>query len=290
MGKIDIVIATKDRPNYLNILLKSLVDSSEQISQIIIVSSGVPVDYIIKNYLKVLNINYIKSSISNQSYQKKLGVDSLTPNDNWVLFLDDDVIVPSRTINLLVSKYLSNQTYENVCGIGLSLSKNPSRSLPFLLRIFLSFVGLYSSKPGKILRSGHAQEYRSSTREVKTQWLNGLSIWKKVVAKSYQPINTEESYSAYEDVHFSYRVSKEHALLFAPKLIVFDQNPEESSRLNCAQYEAGYRMRYQFVSLHEELSMLNFRIAQLIRAIWFISKPNKEGLAKRFKVAIKTII
>jgi glycosyltransferase involved in cell wall biosynthesis len=290
MSKIDIVIATKDRPNYLNILLKSLVDSSEQISQIIIVSSGVTVDYIIKNYSKVLNINYIKSTISNQSYQKKLGVDSLTPNDNWVLFLDDDVIVPPSTINLLVSKYLNNQTYENVSGFGLALSKNSSKSFPFLLRIFLSFVGLYSSKPGKILRSGHAQEYRNSFREVKTQWLNGLSIWENEVAKSYHPINTEESYSAYEDVNFSYRVSKEHVLLFVPELIVFDQNPEASVRLSCAQYEAGYRMRYQFVSMHEELSMLNFRIAQLIRALWFTAKPNNEGLAKRFKVAVKTII
>lgn len=290
MSKIDIVIATKDRPNYLNILLKSLVDSSEQISQIIIVSSGVTIDYIIKNYSKVLNINYIKSTISNQSYQKKLGVDSLTPNDNWVLFLDDDVIVPPSTINLLVSKYLNNQTYENVSGFGLALSKNSSKSFPFLLRIFLSFVGLYSSKPGKILRSGHAQEYRNSFREVKTQWLNGLSIWEKEVAKSYHPINTEESYSAYEDVNFSYRVSKEHVLLFVPELIVFDQNPEASVRLSCAQYEAGYRMRYQFVSMHEELSMLNFRIAQLIRALWFTAKPNNEGLAKRFKVAVKTII
>ena len=290
MSKIDIVIATKDRPDYLNILLKSLVDSSEQISQIVIVSSGEPIDYIIKNYLKVLNINYIKSSISNQSYQKKLGVDALPPNGNWVLFLDDDVIVPQSTINLLVSKYLNNQTYENVCGFGLSLSKNSSKSLPFLLRIFLSFVGLYSSKPGKILRSGHAQEYRNSTREIKTQWLNGLSVWEKEVAKSYKPINIEESYSAYEDVHFSYRVSKKHVLLFVPKLIVFDQNPNESVRLNCAQYEAGYRMRYQFVSLNEELSLIKFRIAQLVRAIWFTSRPNNEGLAKRFKVAVKTII
>jgi glycosyltransferase involved in cell wall biosynthesis len=290
MSKIDIIIATKDRPDYLNILLKSLVDSSEHISEIIIVSSGVPVDYVIKNYLKVLNINYIKSSISNQSYQKKLGVDSLTPNDNWVLFLDDDVIVPPSTVSLLVSKYLSNQTYENVCGFGLSLSNNSSKSMPFILRIFLSLVGLYSSKPGKILRSGHAQEYKNSTREVKTQWLNGLSIWEKKVAKSYKPINTEESYSAYEDVNFSYQVSKEHILLFVPKLIVFDQNPDESVQLTCAQYEAGYRMRYQFVSQHEELSMIKFRIAQLIRAIWFTSKPNNEALAKRFKVAVKTII
>ena len=290
MGKIDIVIATKDRPDYLNKLLKSLVDSSEQISQIIIVSSGLSVDHIIKNYLNALNINYIKSSISNQSYQKKLGVDSLIPNDNWVLFLDDDVIVPPSTISLLVSKYLNNQIYKDVFGFGLSLSNNSSKSLPFILKIFLSLVGLYSSKPGKILRSGHAQEYRNSTREVKTQCLNGLSIWEKELAKSYKPINTEESYSAYEDVNFSYRISKEHVLLFVPKLIVYDQNPDDSVQLTCAQYEAGYRMRYQFVSLHEELSMTKFRIAQLIRALWFTVKPNKEGLAKRFKVAVKTII
>jgi len=290
MEKIDIIIATKDRFEYLNKLLESLVDSRNQISQIVIVSSGEPVDHIVEKYLKFLSINYIKSPISNQSYQKKLGVDSLNSKTNFVAFLDDDVVVPSKTFQLLTSKYLIDAKYNNTAGFGLSLAKHSTIHLPFLLKFLLSLVGLQSTKDGSILKSGHAQKYMNSKNEIKTQWLNGLSVWRYAIVKSYNPLSIQEKYSAYEDVNFSYRVSKEYELVYIPELIVFDQNKDDNSQIKCAQFESGYRMRREFVLLNNELSIVRFNVAQIFRALWFILNPNEEKLFKRFRVAIKTII
>jgi glycosyltransferase involved in cell wall biosynthesis len=290
MEKIDIIIATKDRFEYLNNLLDSLVDSSSQISQIVIVSSGEPVDHIVEKYLKFLDISYIKSPISNQSFQKKLGVDSLNSKRNFVAFLDDDVVVPPKTIQLLTSKYLIDAKYNKTAGFGLSLTESNSINLPFLFKFLLSLVGLQSAKNGSVLKSGHAQKYMNSTSEIKTQWLNGLSVWKNAIAKSYNPLSIEEKYSAYEDVNFSYRISKEYELLYVPELIVFDQNDDDNSKMNCAQFESGYRMRREFVLLNNELSIVRFKVAQIFRALWFILNPNEEKLFKRLQVAIKTII
>jgi hypothetical protein len=170
------------------------------------------------------------------------------------------------------------------------LVKQSSIYRPFLLKFFLSLVGLQSTKDGSIIKSGHAQSYMNSNSEIKTQWLNGLSVWRNAVAKSYKPLNIEEKYSAYEDVNFSYRISKEYELLYVPELIVFDQNNDDNSQIKCAQFESGYRMRRKFVLLNSELSIARFKLAQIFRALWFILNPNKENLFKRLKVAIKTII
>jgi glycosyltransferase involved in cell wall biosynthesis len=290
MEKIDIIIATKDRFDYLNKLLESLVDSSSQISQIVVVSSGEPVDHIVEKYLRFLNISYIKSPISNQSFQKKLGVDSLNSKTNFVAFLDDDVVVPPKTLQLLTSKYLIDAEYNNTAGFGLSLAEHNSIHLPSLLKFLLSLVGLQSTKDGSVLKSGHAQKYMNSKNEIKTQWLNGLSVWRNAIVKSYIPLSIQEKYSAYEDVNFSYRVSKEYELLYIPELIVIDQNKDDNSQINCAQFESGYRMRREFVLLNNELSIVRFKVAQVFRALWFILNPNEEKLFKRFMVAIKTIV
>jgi hypothetical protein len=117
-----------------------------------------------------------------------------------------------------------------------------------------------------------------------------LSVWRNAVAKSYNPLNIDEKYSAYEDVYFSYSISKQYQLVYVPELIVFDQNKVDNFQMTCGQFESGYRMRKKFVLLNNELSLARFRVAQIFRALWFIFNPNEEKLFRRLKVAIKTVI
>ena len=102
--RLAILIATKDRIDKLRNLLESVSQSTLLPDKIVIVYSGEDISSLIFQYQKNLNIQIIYSPISSQSVQKSLGIKSLSGDYNWVLFLDDDLVLESNTIKILFAE------------------------------------------------------------------------------------------------------------------------------------------------------------------------------------------
>ena len=272
-----VLIATRNRPEQLNTLLDSLSKSVNRISQVTIVSSGRNVSEIINNHRPYLPLTYLHSEISGQIAQKMKGIELISSNTDWVLFLDDDLVISEDAIDNLIDNYLNNSKYKNVAGFGLNLNNIELRGQSKFIALFLNLIGLHSNTPGVVLKSGHAQRYLDSHNDIYTQWLNGLSAWKFNLLKNYNPKFSRIDYAAYEDVIFSYQISKQYKLLFIAGVYANNQHFEKYLSLSATQFKAAAYMRYLFVIENKELSKLLMLFAQFFRTLDFIKsgEPSK---------------
>ena len=272
-----ILVATKDRHNQLQKLLDSIYKSTNLPNKVVIVYSGKDITCVTNSFQKKINLELIYSPIASQMYQKSKGIKALGNSHNWVLFLDDDVVLEVNTIERMYSEYLANSMFADFAGFGLSIiNRSPRKINSFTLRI-LKLVNLYSNTPGTVTKSGHAQSYLDHPVEIEVQWLNGISVWKSEVLFQYPIIQTDNTYSAYEDVNFSYKVSKNNKLLFAPKAKVVNQNTEGQTPLTINQFVYGGYLRYKFVFNNVELSKWRLLVAQLVRGLDFTFRSNESS-------------
>jgi len=271
-------------------LLESLIPSKKYLYKIIIVSSGRSIIQLISPYSNYFNIEHRHIQIENQVIQKITGIKMLANDTEWVLFLDDDVLVSTKTIPDLINYYLDKEDFSDVCGFGLRVENTFSERMPRIMRFILRKFKLYSEIPGVVLKSGHAQNYLDSSVDTDTEWLNGVSVWKHQVISKYSQGVKGIDYSAYEDVIFSNRVSKECRLLYASRITVLNQQTGTKKDLSCKKYIAGTIMRYHFVITNENLSLRYLLLSHLIRSIDFVMRGDSETLLiKRLCQAINVL-
>lgn len=288
--RLSIIIATKNREIMLIKLLESLISSKKYLYKIIIVSSGRSIIQLISPYSKYFNIEHRHIQIENQVIQKVTGIKMLDNDTEWVLFLDDDVLVSTKTIPDLINYYLDNKDFGDVCGFGLRVENTFSERMPKIMRFILRKFKLYSEIPGVVLKSGHAQNYLISSVDTDTEWLNGVSVWKHQVISKYSQGVKGVNYSAYEDVIFSHRVSKECRLLYAARITVLNQQTGMKQDLSLEKYIAGTIMRYYFVITNENLSLRSLLLSQLVRSIDFVLRGDSEtSLIKRLRKGINVL-
>ena len=282
-----ILIATKDRHCQLQKLLDSISHSTHLPNKIAIVYSGKNITSIANLFRNKMNIDIIFSPVASQMYQKSIGIKALGITHQWVFFLDDDVVLEIDTIEKLYSEYLSNPVFKDFVGFGLSILNRSTRRINLFTKGILKFFGLYSNSPGTITKSGHAQSYLDHPVEIEVKWLNGISVWRSRVLSQYPVIQTNSTYSAYEDVNFSYKISKENKLLFAQKAKVVNQSTEGDAPLSINQFLQGGYLRYKFVFANIEFSKWRLMVAQFVRALDFIFRSNENcKMTARISVAL----
>ena len=282
-----ILIATKDRPKELTLLLDSITKSTVLPDKLVIVFAGTDINQIVAKYTSVLNIKLIRSEVASQIFQKSRGVESLKFENGWVLFLDDDVLVGTKTIEILVNKYIYNDKYSKYAGFGLAIDGINYRNLKSLSRLFLSVFKLYSSKPGTITKSGHPQSYLNQKLNCDVLWLNGISVWRSSILQTYVNSDLIVDYSSYEDVIFSYNLSKRFKLHFLSDVIVTHQIQTASRITSSRQFVYGSYLRYYFVDRNKEFSKYWLLVAQIIRNIEYIFMTQDDSsFYLRIKVAV----
>ena len=269
-------------------LLGSISRSTVAPDKIVIVYTGENITSITNQFQKNLNIEVIYSLIASQTLQKSLGIKSLSSKYEWVMFLDDDLVIKPNSLSILLNEYLLNPEYRDFAGFGCGISNRLKRSLNTWKICVLKFFKLYSNTPGSITKSGHAQPYLDNETQIEVQWLNGASVWSSQALDNYHTDLTPIPYSAYEDVDFSYKVSKQSKLMFAPKVEVENQKIEGDAPLSIRQYVYGGYRRFNFVCAHNELSKSWLIAAQVIRSFDFILRSNSQTkIVKRITVAIR---
>ena len=107
---IGIVIATRNRPKQISILLDSICNQKIKAQEIVIVSSGEKIDQIIEKFASKINIVYSHINGFGQILQKQEAIKLIGQNIDWILFLDDDLILEPDTLENL-SRYISKKNY-----------------------------------------------------------------------------------------------------------------------------------------------------------------------------------
>jgi len=273
MGEsVAILIPTRNRPNHLANLLRSITLSTIKPIQVVVVASGQNVESVIYRFRESLQITYRHTETKGQIAQKRIGLELISKEIEWCLFLDDDLILGDSAI---ISALSGASAYRNTDIIGIGLSVAPSsRSLGLsnwklkLLQLFK----LSSNSPGQVLASGHATSYLQENTLMETQWLNGTSMWRVEHAKDYGKGLPSTPYAACEDLIFSYPLSKKGKLIYVPYARVEFQDTERTQFDSFEVFKAATLWRYYFVTQHRELSFHWFILSQVVRSLYTIKR------------------
>jgi glycosyltransferase involved in cell wall biosynthesis len=280
-----ILIPTRNRPIALGRLLESISRSTLKPEQVIVVSSGQDIGSVIGEYAKALSIIHWHTDAIGQIAQKRIGVGLIAKNITWCVFLDDDLLLQERALEIALST-ANAYTRTEVIGIGLSTPvTSRGINLPVYLGILTRLLKLSSNRPGKVLISGHASSYLESDSIIETQWLNGASIWKVEHAKNYGRDLPSTPYAACEDLIFSYPLSKQGTLIYVPTAKVSFQDTELSNFDSLEVFRAASIWRLFFVTNNKELSFSWFFLAQVLRSLYLL----KRAKSKRFSLSVELL-
>jgi len=279
--QVALLIPTRNRPEKVTKLLDSVCKSYFCPQQIVIVASGADILPEISNYNNKLNITYVFSEVAGQVNQKKLGLKVIEPEIDWVTFLDDDVIVCPEMFSSAFDtiERLEPIQQSQISGVGFRISSTSrvnkwSKFSKLIAKAFL----LYSDESGVVLRSGQAISYQESEKPIYTQWLNGVSMWRRDVSMHYLHMELNSSYAACEDLIFSYQESKGKNLLFLPNSKVYFQDPDLTSFDDIGVLRSAAYNRFSFVLSHKELSKWLCAWSQIGRSLYAIKSARNRGV------------
>ena len=279
MESFAVLIPTRNRPKELSILLRSIEKSTCLPNQVVIIASGQDVAHIVCGFSKSFAITYLHTVVIGQIAQKRIGVELVSKEVDWCLFLDDDLTLEESAIDLALSAAGSYKK-RDIIGIGLSLPPlSRALNIPKGNKKLLELSKLSSSRPGEVLRSGHATSYLQETIVIETQWLNGASMWRVEHAKNYGRDLPSTPYAACEDLIFSYPLSKQGTLIYVPQAKLNFQDNQLSDFDSLEVLRAASFWRYYFVAKNKELSFRWFFLSQFVRSLYAIKKANSKRLS-----------
>jgi hypothetical protein len=280
VSSFGVLVATRNRPEHLWRLLSSLTALDLVLSKVVIVSSGKAIDEVIQIFSNKLTIIHAHLTSGGQVRQKMHGITQFGTETDWVLFLDDDLLVSKSALSQ-AEQVITNYSGSTLQGIGFSLPMTKTEKQNNILKFF-SRVFCLHGLPGKILTNGHAVSYSESQLVILTQWLNGASLWRRESLKHYQSDFIGAKYSAYEDVIFSYAVGKNGTLLYAPECVLEYQEEQPDDVSNYEAFHSASYWRYYFVCSNPELSKLGLLWSQIGRSLDFTYRT-PGGLSGRIK-------
>jgi glycosyltransferase involved in cell wall biosynthesis len=291
MNRIAIVIPTRNRLGHLDRLLDSITTCLETPSQVVIVSSGQDASEVVERYQSRLTISHAHLEERGQIRQKMAAVNLLRSDIEWVFFCDDDLLFRSSTIQSM-RRSIQNSERLSAVGIGAKIENFAGTSIIEKSRLISRLFGLANAGIGKVNAFGLNSSYQSSPELCVTEWLNGASLWKASVARTYSIPFLDAQYSIYEDLIFSYPVGKKNTLIFDPRLAINYQSEETSDITNRQLFASKSYWRFYFVKSNPEFSILLFFWSQVGVTLQYIHSTFKSGLgvSRESLFAIKLLI
>lgn len=252
--RLNIVIPTRNRPNYLEALLKRLCTMSDQFDRIIVVDSSDAsnaelVQKIILERRAIYGaIEIYHTPIASLTAQKNLAFEKCEKN-SIVQILDDDVLPPDGYLKSLKRALLEF----DLAGIsGVTQEMVP---LSLGQKIFGRFFGLTSSG-GKVSIGGIGSpiyENEDDQHLIPANWLIGCSMW-DLSKVGHLRFNENFNGSAlFEDVEFSFRVDREHDLAVDPKQVLFHQSSMEERPDQFTYWYRFSRNRFEVIKLRSRV-------------------------------------
>ena len=203
---ISLIIPTKNRPNDLNLAIKSLLQQSQMPDEIIVV------DQSDNNKSKILFLNSFNSfsnikiiyihdkKIDGLVQAKKVGVRHATKD--IICFIEDDIFLEDDYIEQLKNGFKLHPHMVGCCGI---VTNGPNKNFIYHFIFNLFHIGIFNDKRISIFSKSRSNISDYLTQSDKLS--GGISAWKKKVFHSIK-FDTKNKFHMLEDIDFSFRVFK----------------------------------------------------------------------------------
>lgn len=254
-SRIAFVVATKDRPEELRRLWRSLLAQTRRPDEVVVVdASAVPAPPPGRG-TDAPFLRYLPVPIASGTRQRNLGVDAVGRDTDLVGFLDDDAVLDENAVAEMVRFF--DQSGPDLGGAAFNLVNHPDLELADLKRTpFAEALGLYARRPGAVTASGFQTMIGAVEATVWTDWLpSGAAVWRREIFHGHRFDEWYSGYSYLEDLDFSYRVGRVYRLAVVGSAR-YRHLPAEGGRVS--PYAFGVREvlnRVHFVRKYDELSL-----------------------------------
>jgi len=250
-NSISLIVATKDRPNDLRTLLKSLASQTVPPAEIVIVdASSEPVESVAIGFPE-LGVRYLRHWPPSAAAQRNAGIRACEATTTLIGFADDDTTFePDAFENML--KFWEEAPCD-VLGAAFNIRNYPDRGRAVLKNSsIVRRLGLYSPSPGSVSQSGWQTVIGEVTETQFVEWLpSGASIFRRDVFSHNLFDDTFEKYSYLEDLDLSYTISRSGRLAVVADA-GFSHFPSSMGRVSARQFgRYEVRNRLYFVRKHK---------------------------------------
>jgi glycosyltransferase involved in cell wall biosynthesis len=249
---ISFVIPTRDRPEKLHATLTALATQSVRCGKVIVAASGSDISSVVFPFQGQLDVTYIHCDEPGQIAQRNRGLKLLDPKVKLVGFLDDDIILESEALGIIVSFW--NRVEPNTAGISFNIvNKDPGR-VSLWRRMAEKLI-----PPGRVFMSGFSAPTSALRASVRSSRLRGgATIWRKAILDEFKQNDTRTSWAICEDLIFSYPISKKYPLYYcAEARVLHDHEIDRSANrsIHFVRGESWALWHLYFVTLNRDLSV-----------------------------------
>lgn len=264
--KLAFVVPTKDRPDELGLLLRSLARQTDPAAEVVIVDGGDRSLGPVADALPGCPVRVLRHRPPSATRQRNVGIDAVGPEATLVGILDDDSVLAPDAVEHMLSFW--DAAPDRLGGASFNLANHPGLFAAGLKHLPLAErFGLYSARKGAVLPSGFQVMLEGVTEDLRVQWLpSGTSVWRREVFREFRFDEWFGGYSYLEDLDFSYRVGRSFDLAVVAAARQFHY-PSPRGRLG--GYAFGRREvanRLHFVRKNPELSIAKCYLALSVRA------------------------
>ena len=243
-----VVVATRNRPIQVRKLLSSLAAQSMRPGSVILVNYGGNTEPAIAEFKDRLSVTYIQSIVPGQIHQRNIGIKAVSSDYRLVAFFDDDLVVEFDALERMIEFW--NITAGNTAGVGFNIINCP----PFRFSPVLSFFGLSSLIPGKVLKSGYNVSIQHVNEDVQTEWLGGgFTVWRAEILRKFRQDELRTFWAIGEDLRFSYPIGKKFPLFICSQAKVRHEHEIDQASTVKKNFYKGYKSiasTLYFVQLH----------------------------------------
>jgi glycosyltransferase involved in cell wall biosynthesis len=270
--KTTLIIPTRNRSSKLTKLIKDIVKLKIIFNEIIVVDSSDNhhkkkiIPFLTKKKIKLIN------TFPSTTHQRNVGLKVRKKNSKYILFLDDDIIINKKAfieMNNGINKY---SKINKICSFAFNLQTNKKKFKFERIKKskLVKLLGLYSEKPGKVMKSGWHTKISNLSRDTFVQWIySGATLFRTNIIKKMKFKNLNKGFNYLEDLHFSFNLTKKKFKhLVIAKATVSNPNLVSRNDLNFGFIEI--LNRYKFVETYR-LNKINFYITAFIRMLYLIT-------------------
>lgn len=281
---IAFVLPTKDRPDEIRTMLKSLADQDVRPTQVIVVDASASPGATLPEEFPDLPIEFVRfQGKPSAAAQRNDGASRVASDIELICFFDDDQVLLEGALRAMLEFWADAP--DEVSGAGFNLvNEIDTRSSVVKRSRLAEWLGLYSRTPGTVAPSGWQALPGIVTEDMDVEWLTtGAVVWRREVLNHVQFDEFFDGYSYLEDLDFSYSVSRSSRIVLVADAEVH-HFPSPRGRMAWDRFgQIEVRNRLYFVrkqGLSVSRCFLGVGVRFFLSIVQGIVKPTSGGLAR----------
>ena len=257
---IAFIIPTRNRPELLTKLIRSIRNQTIKPDQVVIVDgSDNSIEPQIRRFLLPF-FTFLRVIPPSLTKQRNAGVKALNEDITLVGYLDDDIILETDAVEAMLRFW--EHSSDDVGGCSFNITNNPIGSR--FERSIKKFFYIDNGKDGSVLRSGYNTIVSPVLKDTYTKWLcGGATVWRRSILEQFKYDEWFSGWAYIEDVDFSFRVAQKYRLVVLLDARVQHNPPPFNSNKRYILGKMDVMYRYHFINKHTYSSIPLFYFATI---------------------------